>query len=325
MARAASATIRAMRRTAPRRAGHGESSGWPVSPGRGTGWAAVLGVVVVVLTAATALVDKRASLRWLGRATSRHGGKAGPGMQLLRHFSQLGSWLVRFSPRRGAQPKQLEREGDLASSERTVPEESLQGESLTKAEALMLEEYHQVWEHARHMETMRSQYLGFFFTVTLGLAVLAVPTISAGALNNPARLVVLSGFLTVFFLFTAFIYIAIRKTGVVYGRYVGAIHLIRDHFLVNRRGLETVLSWLRFLESDIPIMRSRLFRIQTTAEFIIRLFMLLTVFAAGLISIRLISIKATAWQVGLATIVVGLILVGTTLLIFGSKGKRRRP
>ena len=56
--------MRSMRpRAGPRRAGQGEQSRQPNSPGRGTGWAALLGALVVVLGAAASIIDKHESLR----------------------------------------------------------------------------------------------------------------------------------------------------------------------------------------------------------------------------------------------------------------------
>jgi hypothetical protein len=84
VASAASATMCSMRRrTARRGAGQEERPDQPVLPRPSTGWAALLGVLVVVLGAAAAIVDKQASLRWLWSALLLAGAVVGASATLL--------------------------------------------------------------------------------------------------------------------------------------------------------------------------------------------------------------------------------------------------
>ena len=49
-------------------------------------------------------------------------------------------------------------------------------------EAFLISEYDHSWNHYRHVETQRLQYLGFFFT-SLGVAAFSVPILSSVTLN----------------------------------------------------------------------------------------------------------------------------------------------
>ena len=49
---------------------------------------------------------------------------------------------------------------------------------LTSAETLLRDEFGQAWQHFRHLETMRSQYLAFAFTITLAALAAAIPLLA---------------------------------------------------------------------------------------------------------------------------------------------------
>jgi hypothetical protein len=68
----------------------------------------------------------------------------------------------------------------------------------------LLAEFDQAWTHYRHVESMRTQYLGFFFTISLGSTALAVPTVSADALDDPSRPASFAVFLWVFSVVASF-------------------------------------------------------------------------------------------------------------------------
>jgi hypothetical protein len=186
----------------------------------------------------------------------------------------------------------------------------------------MLQEYQQAWDQARHLETMRGQYLGFLFTVALGSAALAIPAVGAGVLNDSLDLLMLCGFLTIFFLLTALIYVSVVKLGAVFAQYQRGIHIIRNYFYTDSNCPEAILMWLRFRNLGNPILDSMFFGVQTAAERILRLFLYLAPFGASLIALRLVILRAHIWQVGLVGIVVALTLTGASLLVLAPKGAR---
>ena len=50
--------------------------------------------------------------------------------------------------------------------------------------ALQEQIWEQVWAHSRHLETMRSQYLGFFFTAALAVAAIAAKDLAKDGLTR---------------------------------------------------------------------------------------------------------------------------------------------
>ena len=200
-------------------------------------------------------------------------------------------------------------------------DEPLLGARLTRAETLMLEEYQQAWDHSRHLETIRGQYLGFFFTVALGSAAVAIPIVGA-ALNNRVRLLMFSGFLTVFFLLTSLIYISVVKFGLILGQYQRGIHLIRDYLYAESNTPEDLIQWMRFRELRNPLVTSRLFSVQTAAERILRLFLFLTTFATSLVGLRLRTLQAPWWQIALVGFLVAVTLLAASALTVVPRGRR---
>jgi len=194
--------------------------------------------------------------------------------------------------------------------------------SPSKAETLMLHDYQQAWDHTRHLETMRSQYLGFLFTIALGSIALGVPVVGSGALNNPVQLVALSSFLAVLFLITVLIYISVRRFGIVYAQYQDAIYLIRDHFYAGDQNLDAILVTLHFHAPDHPVVRSRLPRVHTAVEIIVQLFFFLTLLATISIALRLWALRALVWQIGLSAGLGALMLFATFLLVLARRGTR---
>lgn len=198
-------------------------------------------------------------------------------------------------------------------------QESLWGARLSRAETLLLDEFEQAWNHYRHLETMRGQYLGFFFTVALGSITLSIPALSGGALGNILQILALSGFVQVFFLLAAFIYISVRKLGIVLTHYERVITVIRNHFYADDVAVTAVAAALHVRDLDHPIMHSRLFRVQGMAENILRLFLILSLVAEVILLARLLVLRAPIWQVSLVALLAVFILTGTGFLMVAGR------
>jgi hypothetical protein len=69
---------------------------------------------------------------------------------------------------------------------------------LTKAEILLCHEFDQAWDHYRHNETVRSQYLGYFFALAVGSAAFGSQTVRSHTLSSALDLVLFSLFLLTF-------------------------------------------------------------------------------------------------------------------------------
>lgn len=88
-------------------------------------------------------------------------------------------------------------------------------------------EYAQAWEHYRHTETQRLQYLGFFFTVALGSVALAVPLIADSGLASSAKILVAGLFAMTFQTTTYFIFVSVHRFGAVLDFYLAAMTALR--------------------------------------------------------------------------------------------------
>jgi hypothetical protein len=81
-----------------------------------------------------------------------------------------------------------------------------------------MREWEQAWIHTRHLESMRGQYLGFFFTAVLGVTAFAGPRLADGSLRTPASLLTVAMLALGLQLASGFIYLAIVRLNEVMGR-----------------------------------------------------------------------------------------------------------
>lgn len=88
--------------------------------------------------------------------------------------------------------------------------------------------WEQVWTQSRHLEGMRSQYLGFFFTALLAITAVAGKGLADHQLATDASLVTFALLLAGLQLLTGFLLMAIRRIGMVLLGYSQSIKLIRQ-------------------------------------------------------------------------------------------------
>lgn len=100
-------------------------------------------------------------------------------------------------------------------------------EGVERRLAFLAGENEQAWTHYRHVEVQRSQYLGFFFTVSLG-ATVALPIVSAAGIGSDAGLIAGAAFLATYFVVTIFVWSSIRRSGNVLSHYDRCLRLLRD-------------------------------------------------------------------------------------------------
>jgi hypothetical protein len=86
-------------------------------------------------------------------------------------------------------------------------------------------EWDQAWNQARHLETMRGQWLGFFFTAVLGVTAVAGPRLSA---DNSKSLLVIAALALVLEVLSAALYLAVVRLNTVHHYYDQIILSIRD-------------------------------------------------------------------------------------------------
>jgi hypothetical protein len=82
---------------------------------------------------------------------------------------------------------------------------------LASAKDLTLARWDQAWAHYRHLETIRAQYLGFFFTAVLGVIAIAGPRI-VGAFPHSERALLLAAALVVALqFFSGFLFLMVAR------------------------------------------------------------------------------------------------------------------
>lgn len=96
-----------------------------------------------------------------------------------------------------------------------------------------MREWEQAWAHTRHLESMRGQYLGFFFTAVLGVTAIAGPSLADDSLRSPASLLTVSTLALGLQLTTGFIYLAVVRLNEVLGYYLRIILVIKAWMLSN--------------------------------------------------------------------------------------------
>ena len=95
-------------------------------------------------------------------------------------------------------------------------------------EGLKSKIWDEVWAHSRHLETMRSQYLGFFFTAVLAVTAIAAKDLAANGLRTTGSLVAFSALMLGLEVLAAFMLLAIKRIGHVLGEYRKSVLAIRD-------------------------------------------------------------------------------------------------
>lgn len=87
--------------------------------------------------------------------------------------------------------------------------------------------WEQVWAHSRHLETMRSQYLGFFFTAALAVTAIAAKDLADDGLKTSGSLIAFSALMLGLEVLTAFLLLAVKRIGDVLSQYRNSEQLIR--------------------------------------------------------------------------------------------------
>lgn len=133
---------------------------------------------------------------------------------------------------------------------------------------LLLAEFHEAWEHYRHLENGRAKYLGFFFTILFAIVGFIVSIINKeGGIKEIEHTIWFGLILLVWVLnvLTTFIYTTVKKVKAVLLHYEGVWTIIRK--LIYS---EPEFNWfgrnLHVRESKIKLRRYKPFSFQNTAE-----------------------------------------------------------
>lgn len=200
------------------------------------------------------------------------------------------------------------------------------GQALTRQETLLCHEFDQAWDHYRHNETTRSQYLGYFFALSLGSAAFGAQTVRSDALASALDLVLFGVFLLVFAFLTGFVYLGIRKAGVVLTHYESVWNNIRRYFYTDADIRNEPYRSLSVRGYDHRALRSRWTRLQASSEFVVLFFSALTVVSQALISARLFVIHNASWSERLIAIGMAALTAAIPIFLIAGLGTSfRRP
>lgn len=94
-----------------------------------------------------------------------------------------------------------------------------------------MREWEEAWSHTRHLESMRGQYLGFFFTAVLGVTAIAGPSLANGSLRGSSSLLTVAALAVGLQLLSGFLYLAIIRINEVLGYYLKIILAIKAWML----------------------------------------------------------------------------------------------
>jgi hypothetical protein len=115
------------------------------------------------------------------------------------------------------------------------------GMGTERADEFTLREWEQAWAHTRHLETMRGQYLGFFFTAVLGVTVVAGPRLADDSLRTPGDLLTVAALALGLELLSGFLYLAVSRLNTVLGNYQAQVESISTWMFENGAALDLAL------------------------------------------------------------------------------------
>jgi hypothetical protein len=96
----------------------------------------------------------------------------------------------------------------------------------------------QLWAHSRHLETMRSQYLGFYFTAVLAVTAITAKDLADDELRTTGSLIAFSALTLGLVVLSGFLLLAVRRIGDVLHAYRVSVFELRDAYLRGAPGAE---------------------------------------------------------------------------------------
>ncbi|MEV4313777.1 hypothetical protein [Actinocrispum sp. NPDC049592] len=166
---------------------------------------------------------------------------------------------------------------------------------------LLRDEFGQAWQHYRHLELLRGQYVSYAFSITLGAIALSIPLTSQVSASG-RLLLITSIFLAFYALIIGSMYANVRKLRLVLWHYQGVIIAIRRYVYEADSNLQFDMRKFDVLSLDHPVIRGRLFRTQTLAESMLVAFLLADSVVAFLVARALVYEGAVWWQLCLVIV-----------------------
>jgi hypothetical protein len=183
---------------------------------------------------------------------------------------------------------------------------------LTRSEILLCHEFEQAWQHYRQNESLRSQYLGYFFALIVASAAFGTQTVRSRALSSPPSLVLFEIFLLALSLLSCFVYLGVRRAGIALTHYESVWNVIRDHFYSGVDRQAEPYRSLNIRASSHKVLRRRWTGMQALSEFVVMLLCMLDGILQIVLSARLFLVSATYWERAMG---VGILVITFTVPI----------
>jgi hypothetical protein len=183
-------------------------------------------------------------------------------------------------------------------------------DTLASAETLLRDEFGQAWQHFRHLEAMRGQYLAFAFTITLASFAAAIPLV-ANIGENTSTVVLLAGvFIQLYCLILASLYFSVRKIRIALAHYRKIIDDIRRYFYDRARDdFDYNTGDLTITGQGFTILGWRIFRLQTTSESILIAFLVISGAAEAVCVGSIFTLTPAWWHVTLVVVAFACVVV----------------
>src|SRR5450759_4654560 len=155
------------------------------------------------------------------------------------------------------------------------------GDSLR--DQLLLAEFGEAWSHYRHIEVMRQQYVGLFFSLLIGVSGLTATLAPKVDLSLPASLLGAAGLMWALSVFSMLLFANIRKMGRVLGAYEATMKFVREE--VYGDDYDRLFTGLSVRAMGDPVMTLPIYRLQSVSEWILGASAL--GFSAGLVALTI--------------------------------------
>lgn len=108
----------------------------------------------------------------------------------------------------------------------------------------VMREWEEAWNQSRHLEAMRGQYLGFFFTAIIGVTAIAGPSLVDDSLRTAGSQLVLATLIFGLQTLSAFLYLAVHRINDVLAHYQEEIIAIRTTMIPASEDLVDLTSFI---------------------------------------------------------------------------------
>jgi hypothetical protein len=166
--------------------------------------------------------------------------------------------------------------------------------------ALILREWDEAWTQSRHLETMRGQYLGFFFAATLGVSAVTAKQLADDSLGSPGSLMTLAALAVGLQVLAAFLYVAVVRINRVLNYYQRLIYTIKKEIHARPGAPVDLRAYERWPQPERKGWAGRLSTTQGTAELVLAF----ATSAFPLILIACLVRAATLPDISITTLVV---------------------